>query len=582
LGAGYTRQSSATIIDAAVIEAADINAELNLLESAFNAATGHSHDGTTGEGPQISLTGGITGTLPIANGGTSATTAAAALSALGAGTEDSPQFTGIELGHATDTTITRSAAGIIAVEGVTVPLNSITSTLTTQQIELGHASDTTLTRISPGQVAIEGATILTSAGLGVVTQAYDAELAALAGLTSAADKVPYFTGSGTAALTTLTSFARLLLDDTTAADMRSTLGVSESGAGQPVDAELTAIAGLTSAADTLPYFTGSGTASLATFTGAARDLLDDASAAAMATTLGLGTANTPYFTGIQLGHATDTTITRASAGVIAVEGSNVLLASGLGSITQAYDAGLLAIAGLSETDSNFIVGNGSTWVAESGATVRTSLGLGTGDSPQFTAVNIGNASDTTVSRVSAGLIAVEGNTVLTTANYGKQTIWVPASAMLPVTTSVGSYLAGSTYFQYLAYDSTTMEDSDFIIAMPKSWDETNMTFQVYWHHPATTTNFGVVWQVYTIPYSNDDNMLGVSYSGGNTVADTGGTTADLYISAETTVSITGAAEGDLVHFIIRRDATNGSDNMAVDAYLVGVKILYTVNAMSDS
>ncbi len=42
-------------------------------------------------------------------------------------------------------------------------------------------------------------------------------------------------------------------------------------------------------------------------------------------------------TSIELGHASDTTITRASAGVIAVEGSAVLLASGLGSITQAYD-----------------------------------------------------------------------------------------------------------------------------------------------------------------------------------------------------------------------------------------------------
>jgi len=51
---------------------------------------------------------------------------------------------------------------------------------------------------------------------------------------------------------------------------------------------------------------------------------------------------------------------------------------------QPINTGLTDISGLAKTDSNFIVGNGTNWVAESGATVRTSLGLGTGDSPQFT------------------------------------------------------------------------------------------------------------------------------------------------------------------------------------------------------
>ena len=43
---------------------------------------------------------------------------------------------------------------------------------------------------------------------------------------------------------------------------------------------------------------------------------------------------------------------------------------------QASDADLTAIGALAKTDGNLIVGNGSTWVAESGATARTSLGLG--------------------------------------------------------------------------------------------------------------------------------------------------------------------------------------------------------------
>ncbi len=70
----------------------------------------------------------------------------------------------------------------------------------------------------------------------------------------------------------------------------------------------------------------------------------------------------------------------------ATGGSDALTAADIGAATsghehaltyQPLDTELTALAGLAVTDGNFPVGNGTTWVAESGATARTSLGLGT-------------------------------------------------------------------------------------------------------------------------------------------------------------------------------------------------------------
>jgi hypothetical protein len=62
---------------------------------------------------------------------------------------------------------------------------------------------------------------------------------------------------------------------------------------------------------------------------------------------------------------------------------------------QIYNA-LSDLIGASKADSNILVGNGTQWVTESGNTARTSLGLGTGDSPTFAGLTstaaIGNIS----------------------------------------------------------------------------------------------------------------------------------------------------------------------------------------------
>jgi len=146
-----------------------------------------------------------------------------------------------------------------------------------------------------------------------------------------------------------------------------------------------------------------------------------------------------------------------------------------GTDIQAYDAGLGQIAALDDANSNFMVGNGTAWVAENGATARTSLGLGslatastisnsnwsgtalavanggtgsstaataatalgvgTASSPQFTAVNVGAATDTTLSRDSAGKLAVEGRPMVTMDNAAYASARIIVTATTPTDTT---------------------------------------------------------------------------------------------------------------------------------------------------
>ena len=70
MGTTYTRQESGNITDGSTIEASHFNNEFNQIESAFASSTGHTHDGTTGEGGPITK---LLGTALTIGDGTAAT-----------------------------------------------------------------------------------------------------------------------------------------------------------------------------------------------------------------------------------------------------------------------------------------------------------------------------------------------------------------------------------------------------------------------------------------------------------------------------------------------------------------------------
>ena len=184
------------------------------------------------------------------------------------------------------------------------PLDSDLTTLAANITAFGHSlvddanAATARTTLGLGTMATETATdYLTTAAAAAGYQPLDSDLTSIAALTTAA-------------------YGRSLLETTSEANFKAAVNLEIGTDVQAQDAELSAIAGLTSAADRLPYFTGSGTASLATFTAAGRALIDDADASAQRTTLGLGTAavqntgtsgaNVPLMNGANTWSATQT------------------------------------------------------------------------------------------------------------------------------------------------------------------------------------------------------------------------------------------------------------------------------------
>lgn len=216
-------------------------------------------------------------------------------------------------------------------------------------------------------------------------------------------------------------------------------------------------------------------------------------------------------------------------------------------------------------------------------------------------------SGTTVSRdtvIASKIGGVKGTTKMTLAGNaslrsvapaealnalaaGKQAVWIPASAMTARTSNGAASGSVETtnkvMLKTLDYDASAQEFAQFVLTMPKSWNEGTVSFLAIWSHAATTTNFGVAWSLAGLAVSDDD-ALDAAFGTAVVVTDTGGTTNDLYRTAESAaVTIAGSpAELDTVFFQVARVPSDAGDTMAIDARLHGIVLFITTNAGNDA
>jgi hypothetical protein len=170
---------------------------------------------------------------------------------------------------------------------------------------------------------------------------------------------------------------------------------------------------------------------------------------------------------------------------------------------------------------------------------------------------------------------------------GKQTLWIPAAALIPRITNgpaAGqvSTTTNSVQVKTLDFDPGTIEAAQIQIKMPKHWDKGTITFSPVWSQ-LTTSAGAVSWNVRAVAISNSESIDG-TFGTPVTLTSSGGTANNIYVGSESSaVTVAGSPQtDDLVVFEIGRFATGGSDTLAIDARLHGLNIYYTANTASDA
>jgi len=209
----------------------------------------------------------------------------------------------------------------------------------------------------------------------------------------------------------------------------------------------------------------------------------------------------------------------------------------------------------------------------------------TGNGPTLSATGDDTNVDINVDPKGTGVLK-SGSSAVKIA--GKETIWVPASAMYGATTNPADAQQVETTatrpdMKVLDFDASTDEFAQFSIAMPKSWNEGTLTYQVYWT-PGSTNTGDCIFGLQAVACADNDT-IDVAYGTAVNVTDAGiGTVEDQQISSESgAMTVAGSpAAGELTYFQLFRDADAGGDTFSADARVLGIKIFFTTDAANDA
>jgi hypothetical protein len=196
-----------------------------------------------------------------------------------------------------------------------------------------------------------------------------------------------------------------------------------------------------------------------------------------------------------------------------------------------------------------------------------------GDSSKNLAFQLsGISASTTVT-----LTAPASSGTIATVN-GSTNLWIPASAWIPKTTAGCGVDSRETTtndqnFDELLFDTGSDEFADALVVMPSNYNNGTVTARFYW--TAASGSGGVAWGIQGRAFANDD-ALDTAAGTAQLVTDTLIAANDMHItSATSAVTIGGTpAANTPIQFTIYRDVSDAGDDLAVDARLLGVEILF--------